>query len=163
VRPEAPRKSEDRLATGRAVLAASLALALGQILIRLVPRPRPFATHAVLLLIERSADPSFPSDHALAAFAIGTAVTATRPGMGAGLLAAGVILGAARVFVGTHYPGDVLGGAVLGAAVGVLVRKLDPWVKPVVAFASRTSDTLWHWATGHRDVPPDPGSDPGAG
>ncbi len=118
VRPEAPRKPEDRLATGRAVVAASLALAVGQILIRLVPRPRPFATHAVRLLIERSADPSFPSDHALAAFAIGTTVTATRPGVGAGLLAAGLLLGVARVFVGTHYPSDVLGGAILGAAVG---------------------------------------------
>ncbi len=49
---------------------------------------------------------------------------------------------------------DVLGRAIRVMAIGVLV----PWVKPVVAFASRTSDAPWRWAAGHRDGPPDPGA-----
>ena len=65
-----PGSTPDRLAVGRALAAAGLALALGQIIVWALPRARPFSNHHVHLLIPPSADPSFPSDHALAAFAI---------------------------------------------------------------------------------------------
>jgi undecaprenyl-diphosphatase len=143
LRPDAPGKLADRTAAARGAVGSALALATGQVVIRIFPRPRPFAAHAVRLLIPPSPDPSFPSDHALAAFAIATAVAWTRPRLGWGLAVAATLLGVARVFVGAHYPGDVLAGALLGSGIGVLARKLDAWIEPAVALASRASDAVW--------------------
>jgi undecaprenyl-diphosphatase len=135
-----PESAADRLAVGRALAAAGLALTLGQIIVWAIPRARPFSRYAVHLLIPASADPSFPSDHALAAFAIASTVASTRRGVGVALLGLGTLIGLARVFVGTHYPLDVLGGAALGATIGTFVGRLDAWVRPFVAVASRWTD-----------------------
>ena len=82
-------------------------------------RPRPFAGHAVTLLLGRSPDPSFPSDHATFAFAmIPVLWWKSRRGRWP-LLAAGVVLAFSRVYCGTHYPGDVVGGAFLGLLSGL--------------------------------------------
>jgi membrane-associated phospholipid phosphatase len=64
---------------------------------------------------------SFPSGHAASAAAFATTVGATIPAAAVpvGALAAGVAY--SRVHTGVHYPGDVLGGVLLGAAVGLLV------------------------------------------
>ncbi len=59
-------------------------------------------------------DPSFPSDHATAAFAIAVSIFLRNRKVGILALVMATILAVSRVAVGTHYPGDVLGGAVLG-------------------------------------------------
>jgi len=79
----------------------------------------PGASH---LLIDRSTDPSFPSDHATFAFAIAVAVWKYDRKLGAVFGALAILLSAARVYVGTHYPSDVLGGAVLGTIVALALR-----------------------------------------
>ncbi len=138
------RAPQSRLAVGRALLAAAGALALGQVITWLFPRPRPFITHPVHLLIALSSDPSFPSDHALAAFAIAGALVPTHRWLSLGLFVLGGLLSLARVFVGTHYPLDVLGGAVLGGVIGGLVQKTDALVAPIVRLGGRATDALWH-------------------
>lgn len=132
-------KFQDRLAVGRALAAAGPALALGHIIGWAFPRPRPFQDHMVRLLIARSSDPSFPSDHALAAFAIAAALVSTHPRTSMGLFGLGTLLAIARVFVGTHYPMDVLGGAILGGAIGGLIRTADVWLVPIVQYVG----ALW--------------------
>ena len=57
-----------------AVVSASSALGVAQIIIRLFPRPRPFNVLPAHLLVNASQDPSFPSDHATFAFAIAALV-----------------------------------------------------------------------------------------
>ncbi len=138
----------DRMAVARALVAAAVALAMGQVIGWGVPRPRPFTTHVVRLLIAPSADPSFPSDHALAAFAIAGALRGTHVVLAVALLAMGVLLGFARVFVGTHYPLDIVGGALLGGSVGLLTRWADAWLVPGVRLGSRVTDAgLRSWRT----------------
>ncbi|WP_203654935.1 phosphatase PAP2 family protein [Actinocatenispora rupis] len=103
-------------------VATLVGLALNQIVGPLVDRPRPFvAMPHVLLLLNHSTDPSFPSDHAViaGAFAAGLLVVSRRWGALAVVLA--VLLAFARVYVGVHYPLDVTGGLLIGAAVAFLL------------------------------------------
>jgi membrane-associated phospholipid phosphatase len=63
---------------------------------------------------------SFPSAHATSSFAVATAMTRVEPVAAlAFLLAAALALG--RPYLGMHYPSDVLAGALLGVALGLLV------------------------------------------
>jgi len=116
-----------RRATQRAAVAAGLsagvALALAQVLSRIVDRPRPFVADpgAVHLFAHHVADPGFPSDHATAAFAIGVALFLRLRAWGTIVLVLATILAAGRVAMGIHYPSDVLGGALLGTAVALVL------------------------------------------
>jgi undecaprenyl-diphosphatase len=60
---------------------------------------------------------SFPSGHAAAAFAFATGVGQVLPGAGFPLRALAGLVAYSRVHTGVHYPGDVLVGALLGAAL----------------------------------------------
>jgi undecaprenyl-diphosphatase len=112
-----PAKRVIRRAVVAAGLSAGLGLAVAQVLSRLVDRPRPFVAHphAVHLFAHHAADPSFPSDHTTAAFAIAVALLLRFRTWGAITLAFATLLAVARVALGVHYPTDVLAGAALGA------------------------------------------------
>jgi undecaprenyl-diphosphatase len=96
--------------------SAALALGVAQFISHIWERPRPYVAHPDLshLFISASPDPSFPSDHATAAFAIAVSIFLRNRRIGALALAMATVLAVARVAVGAHYPGDVLGGAILG-------------------------------------------------
>ena len=103
--------------------SALLALGAAQIIAHIWERPRPYIAHPgdVHLFIAASPDPSFPSDHATAAFAIAVALLLRHRKAGILALIMAVTLGVARVAVGTHYPGDVLAGALLGTAAALIL------------------------------------------
>ncbi|TMJ42590.1 MAG: phosphatase PAP2 family protein [Alphaproteobacteria bacterium] len=108
------------VATG---LSFILGLALNQFILLFIQRMRPYDGGITHLLIERSADYSFPSDHATAAFAIAAAFHLH--GMrrvGLGFLAAAALVTLSRVYIGTHYASDIVGGALTGILAAVLVR-----------------------------------------
>jgi len=121
-----------------AVLAALLALGINQLIGLAWFRPRPFATHHVALLIAHSADSSFPSDHAAGGFALATAVflAADRWArrLGWAMLALAALLAFARVYIGAHYPFDVIAGGLIGASVAVVLQ-----------LASRLTDPFLCW------------------
>jgi undecaprenyl-diphosphatase len=96
--------------------SALLALGIAHLIAELWARPRPYVAHVAdaHLFIARSHDPSFPSDHATAAFAIAVAVLLRHRKAGWLALAMATVLSVARVAVGTHYPSDVLAGAAIG-------------------------------------------------
>lgn len=69
-------------------------------------------------------DHSFPSGHAATSFAAATVLTAAVPRAApAWYLLAGAIA-FSRVYVGVHYPLDVIGGAVLGVAIATALLRL---------------------------------------
>ena len=118
---------------------------VNQVVSHLWDRPRPFAAHhaATHLLSAPSPDPSFPSDHAAAAFAIAFAVLAFSRYAGVLFLAAATAIGLSRIALGLHYPSDVLAGIVVGWAAALLVTRLGrPWIERIVAVVSRVSDPL---------------------
>ena len=117
----------DRTCTRHTLVASGLSFLIGlgvnQIILLLVHRIRPYDAGVTHLLIEHSADPSFPSDHATATFAI--AATFLLHGLakrGVWFLAAAALVTFSRVYIGTHYASDVLGGAATGILAAVIVR-----------------------------------------
>ena len=73
-------------------------------------------------LIHAPHDPSFPSGHAATSFAAATLLTTFAPRWTPAWLVLASAIAFSRVYVGVHYPLDVIGGAVLGTAVAVLLR-----------------------------------------
>jgi undecaprenyl-diphosphatase len=111
-------------------VATLLAVAVNQPIASAVGEPRPFTTfpHA-LLLAHRSPDPSFASDHAVMAGAVAVALLILSRRLGAVGVAAALLMAFARVYVGAHFPVDVLAGLALGGCVAgagwlVLARPL---------------------------------------
>jgi undecaprenyl-diphosphatase len=86
-------------------------------------RPRPYLTDAVNILIDKSREASFPSGHAAFFFAFSLAVYYQNKKWGAVFMALSVLMGLARIFVGVHWPSDILAGAVVGFLSVWLVRR----------------------------------------
>ena len=63
---------------------------------------------------------SFPSAHATSSFAVATAMTRVEP-LGALAFGLAIALALGRPYLGMHYPSDVLAGAILGIALGLIV------------------------------------------
>jgi len=111
-----------RRAARRGLAAASAAWLAGQGLKKVFLRPRPY--QADLEGVRRRIDPpratSWPSSHPAVALAFVTAAgrELSLPRGARSLLSALACgVGASRVYVGVHFPSDVLGGLVLGRAV----------------------------------------------
>jgi membrane-associated phospholipid phosphatase len=98
---------------------APIAIALNYVVKLIVRRPRP-VLEGLPPLGGAPSSLSFPSAHATSSFAMATAMTRVEPlGALAFLLALALSLG--RPYLGMHYPSDVLAGALLGVALGLLV------------------------------------------
>jgi undecaprenyl-diphosphatase len=102
-----------------------LSLGVNAILHHLIYRSRPFVTHHVYKLIQHSADSSFPSDHSVVAFSLAATFFLYNRKHGTGwlLLASGIAF--SRVWVGVHYPLDVLTGAFIGIIVSLFLYILN--------------------------------------
>jgi membrane-associated phospholipid phosphatase len=59
--------------------------------------------------------------------------------LGAVALLAAALMSVARVYVGVHYPGDVVAGAVVGVAVAAL---LLTWLQPLMTRLRQVVDRL---------------------
>jgi undecaprenyl-diphosphatase len=127
-----------------ATAAAGLALLVNQPIAHSVDRLRPYLAHPAHahLLISRSHDPSFPSDHAAGAFALAFGIWLYDRTLGAVLLAIGAVLAFSRVYVGTHYPGDVVAGALIGMAVAAALFLVPATHRLIELFAARVGQ-IW--------------------
>jgi undecaprenyl-diphosphatase len=137
-------RHDPRTATMGAALwtpvAALLALGVNQPLGRLVHEARPFTVlpHA-LVLVDHSHDFSFPSDHAVMAGAVAAGVLLGNRPLGWFTAAAAVLLAFTRVYVGAHFPLDVVAGLLFAAAVTVIGHlALRPLIVRIVTGLSRT-------------------------
>ncbi len=138
-RPDAPGAVAGVLWAG---LASGIALVLNIPVRAIVQRQRPFVAHPgqLDLLTNHQANGSFASDHATftMAVAIGLLLVNRRLGVIAGALAG--FEGFLRVFMGVHYPTDVVGGYALGTATVLLLAPLAMAVLvPLTRSASRTA------------------------
>ena len=133
-----------KLASASALASGALGLLVNQLIAHVWDRPRPYEAHAdAQTWVARSHDPSFPSDHASAAFGIAFAVLMFDRLAGALFVAAAALIALGRVLVGVHYPGDVLAGAAVGLACAFVVVKLArPLLGSLVRLTERVTDPL---------------------
>jgi undecaprenyl-diphosphatase len=131
------RSRNGRHGVAAAGFSVLLALGAAQVIGHLWDRPRPYEAHPghAHLLLPVSPDPSFPSDHATAAFAIAVAIGLRHRKAGVLALVLATIVSVSRVALGTHYPSDVIGGAALGALCALVF-----WIPPVRERLHRLAD-----------------------
>lgn len=87
--------------------------------------PRPYwvltETH---LLLSREVQSSFPSGHAIFVFALATGVYLYNKKWGSWYILLSCLVGFSRIFVGVHWPYDIVAGAILG----ILIALVCNWV-----------------------------------
>lgn len=124
------RAQNQRIVFFACFTAAAALLLASQFISPLVQHARPFVNETVHQLIPHANDPSFPSDHATIAFSIAWIVWFTSKRWGSFLLVLATLTGLARVYVGVHYPADIVGAAMLAWFCSIVVvkyrLKLDP-------------------------------------
>jgi undecaprenyl-diphosphatase len=109
------------------LLAAVLALALAQLVSWLWPQPRPFAAHLGTQYLVHADEPGLPSGHVTVfwSLAVSALLTHRLAPWGFPLLAVGLAVGWSRVYLGAHFPFDVLAAlpvACVGAVAAHAVR-----------------------------------------
>ena len=80
------------------------------------PQPKP--------LVSTPHSGSFPSGHTTIAFACATVLAGIAPKLAVPCFVLAAAIGFSRIYVGVHYPLDVIGGAALGLAVATALRLL---------------------------------------
>jgi undecaprenyl-diphosphatase len=115
-------------AGGFGLLAFAISGAAVNLLKVIVHRPRPYVTEAPpdswLAYAGAHNFQSFPSGESATTFAVALTLGFWFPRLRVPLIVVGVIVAAARVVVGGHFPSDVWAGAMLGTATAQWVRRM---------------------------------------
>ena len=109
------------LVAGAATVSFFLASGLNSVIKALVDRSRPPEAIGFDALVGVPGSPSFPSGHAMTAFAVAGAVALLAPRLRWPVLALAALIAFSRVYLGVHFWIDVLAGAALGLAIGLCV------------------------------------------
>jgi undecaprenyl-diphosphatase len=108
-----------------APLAAGVAVLVNVPIRGFVERPRPFLQHEGLeVLVSGKTDYSFVSDHATITMAMAVGLFVANRKFGFFGIGLALLEGFCRVYMGVHYPTDVIGGFALGTAVALLLSPL---------------------------------------
>lgn len=116
-------RNRDRRAVLFAALACTLSLAFSHLIGLLWPRSRPFVL-GFSTLVAHASSPSFPSSHATLAYTAALTVAVIRNRIDLLFVlsvALATVIALARVFVGVHYPTDVIGGFFLAGLTSLCI------------------------------------------
>ena len=98
-------------------------------------RPRPLVNHDVNLLFYQPTDSSFPSNAMAVTFSIAISIWVINKKVGTILILFTSLYGLTRIYVGVHYPLDILMGALISIIVTFLVFKAKKILLPVLTWA----------------------------
>lgn len=116
-------------------LSGVLGILINVLISKIYFEPRPFVTHDDLnVLVDHARDASFPSDHTTGAIALAFAIALRNKRIGIIMMVFALITGFSRMYVGNHYPGDVVVGIVIGLLVAYTINKLAFLVEPLANF-----------------------------
>jgi undecaprenyl-diphosphatase len=138
------RDGQERMRYQIGMFTALTAMALSSLVVLISNaiffRPRPFdGLDDINLLFYQPTDSSFPSNSAAAAFAIAAGVWHLNRRIGAALFVAAAVYGFSRVYVGVHYPADILGGAFIAVIVTALTLRLCNLMMPALVAAIKAA------------------------
>lgn len=134
---------QNQQAVFRATIAGFLALGVNLVIGSVFFRPRPFVGHHVHLLIDHPADSSFPSDHAAGASGISFSLIKQKYFLGKLLTCFTILMLFARVYVGVHYPLDVMGGMAIGYLGCLIENIIWPWYATLVDYFIDLLQGIW--------------------
>lgn len=113
------------------LISSAATLGISQALKYTINRERPFVKYPDIIKKTKAGDPSFPSGHTSAAFSAATSLSLSYPEwyvIVPSYAWAGTV-GYSRMYLGAHYPSDVLAGAIIGSGTAWLThivnRKLN--------------------------------------
>ncbi|MGQ0811407.1 MAG: phosphatase PAP2 family protein [Nitrospiraceae bacterium] len=131
------RQEEIRKAGWQSLIAHGAAALAVQTLKHVIARPRPRLAETQTFQFGptfASGLDSFPSGHTTASFAIAAVLAKHFPAIAFPAFSVAGLIAASRVITGSHFPSDIVGGAVLGTMVGSLVtHPLDTWRTSLMA------------------------------
>ncbi|MBU8918956.1 undecaprenyl-diphosphatase [Bacillus sp. FJAT-29953] len=126
-----------------AAITGGLGLFINFILGHIYYEPRPFVTHHVNLLIQHTKDSGFPSDHSTGAFSLALAVLWRKHRkIGFGMLLFAILTGISRVYVGHHYPFDVLASVIVALITSRFVYAFSSVFKPIARIIISTYNRI---------------------
>jgi len=114
-----------------ATVSAGLGLAVNQLIGVFWYHPRPFELGIGHTLVRHVPETSFPSDHGVVFFAIGLAllwITGTRR-WGVGVIAAGMVVAWSRIYIGVHFPADMLGSFIVSLLATRIAHLFLPFIE----------------------------------
>jgi len=114
-----------------ALAAMAISSGISQLISALIERPRPFVTHDLVVLFYKPTDFSFPSNSVAACFAIAAVVCTFNKKLGLASFVLVGILAFSRVYVGVHYPSDVVMGVIIGILSIIPVYLLRHLMEPM--------------------------------
>ncbi|MBI4654898.1 MAG: glycosyltransferase family 39 protein [Nitrospirae bacterium] len=118
------------IALSIAAISVGISDGMGNILKTLFERPRPCQVlQGINLLVGCTGSFSFPSNHAANAFSFSAGLAYFFRGAGIPLYLLAVIIAFSRIYVGVHYPSDVVFGALLGTLIFFFVLAVYKWSK----------------------------------
>jgi undecaprenyl-diphosphatase len=88
-------------------------------------KPRPFVNKRVGILIPSKMDSTFPSKHTLLVFAISTSIFLYDRVLGSVMWILSVLTGFSRIWVGHHYPSDIIGSAFIASMTSIILDKIS--------------------------------------
>ena len=138
------RDGPERMRYQIGMFTALTAMALSSLVVficnALFFRLRPFdGLDGVNLLFYQPTDSSFPSNSAAVAFGIAAGVWCVNRRLGTALFVAAAVYGFSRVYVGVHYPADIVGGVVIALVVTALTLRLRDLLMPVLVWVIKAA------------------------
>lgn len=136
-----PQRDKRRRAIIYAVVAGCLALLLNALIAWAVDRPRPYLElpQEVNLLVDPVPLDSFPSAHASGSLAFATVMVTAGREIGWAFGALGILVALSRIYVGVHWPTDVLASLLIGLGSGAAVMWLRARLEPLVSWILRVT------------------------
>lgn len=134
------RNTYNKIVTISAGISAGLTLIINAVIKQFYFKPRPFLQHAVHALppLPPPKNSTFPSKHTTLAFAVSTMVLLYKRLVGCMMMLLAGMAGLSRIWMGHHYPLDIIGSALLGSLSSVVIHKTWRLWNPFIMWIIRT-------------------------